>query len=118
MPVCLPRLPVARRPRGFHRRGRPRRDSGRHLPTGPSCRRTPRTRPPVRKLGSGAALGGATLSRTTLANADLTGAGLSEAGLSGADLLNADLSGAENLTKEQVDSARVDGTTRLPASLS
>ncbi|MFD6994118.1 hypothetical protein [Streptomyces sp. NPDC059943] len=40
------------------------------------------------------------------------------AALDGADLRNTDLSGAVNLTKDQVDSARVDGKTRLPASLS
>ncbi|WP_237285783.1 pentapeptide repeat-containing protein [Streptomyces niveus] len=60
----------------------------------------------------------ADLSDAVLGYADLSGADLSGADLSGADLRDTDLSGAVNLTKDQVDSARVDGKTRLPASLS
>ncbi|MEV4997535.1 pentapeptide repeat-containing protein [Streptomyces niveus] len=67
-------------------------------------------------------LSGAVFSHADLSGADLSGANLSLADLSGADLSHADLSGADlsdaKLTRKQVDSARVDGETRLPASLS
>ncbi|MET9479896.1 pentapeptide repeat-containing protein [Streptomyces sp. NPDC006638] len=90
----------------------------------------------------GADLGGADLSDASLIDADLSGAFLNEvnlsdavlsgadltdaqlhntnlkgANLSGADLRDTDLSSVVNLTKSQVDSARVNGKTRLPARL-
>ena len=58
------------------------------------------------------------LSNANLDLADLNGTDLNGTDLSGADLTGADLSGAVNLTKDQVDSARIDGKTRLPARLS
>ncbi|MFJ5223924.1 pentapeptide repeat-containing protein [Streptomyces sp. NPDC088400] len=56
--------------------------------------------------------------QAALGRSDLRDTDLSGANLSGADLSGADLSGAVNLTKNQVDSARIDGKTRLPARLS
>src|SRR5579875_3594698 len=60
----------------------------------------------------GACLIGADLSGADLDTADLTGADLR-----GADLTGADLSGALFLIQSQVDAARSDGATRLPAGL-
>lgn len=75
----------------------------------------------------GAALRGAKLRRANLRGALLLGADLREASLVGADLLGADLRGAALagadltdalfLTQSQVDSARGDAATRLPAAL-
>ncbi|WP_247748480.1 pentapeptide repeat-containing protein [Streptomyces sp. 4R-3d] len=72
---------------------------------------------------SGANLTSAFLIGADLINADLSGADLSIADLSGANLTGANLAGADlsiakKLTKRQVDSARVDGRTLLPDSLS
>ncbi|MFC9856320.1 MULTISPECIES: pentapeptide repeat-containing protein [unclassified Streptomyces] len=89
---------------------------------------------------SNAVLLGADLSDATLVDADLSDAHLSSkdpalidahlspldlpsadlrgAVLDGANLSGANLSGAENVTRKQVDSARTDGNTQLPASLS
>jgi uncharacterized protein YjbI with pentapeptide repeats len=71
---------------------------------------------------SAADLRGADLRGALLVGADLTGADLSVADLTGADLRAADLSGADLaeslfLTQAQVDAAKGDGDTRLPASL-
>ncbi|GHF65032.1 hypothetical protein GCM10010218_53110 [Streptomyces mashuensis] len=70
----------------------------------------------------GAALRGADLRGAYLIAADLTGADLRDADLLGADLRDADLSGADLtgslfLTQPQVNAARGDSATRLPASL-
>ncbi|MFE3252105.1 pentapeptide repeat-containing protein [Streptomyces sp. NPDC059209] len=67
---------------------------------------------------SDAVLSGADLSGADLKNVDLDGVALLDTNLSGANLAGADLRGARHLTKEQLNSARVDGKTRLPASLS
>lgn len=68
----------------------------------------------------GAKLRGADLRGALLIAADLTGADLSLADLIGADLRDADLSGADLtgalfLTQPQLNAARGDATTRLPA---
>ncbi len=73
-------------------------------------------------------LGGADLRRASLRGALLVGARLNAADLSGADLTGADLRGAGLaaarfdtaifLTQAQMDSAKGDGRTRLPAGLS
>ncbi|MFI0816576.1 pentapeptide repeat-containing protein [Streptomyces sp. NPDC021098] len=70
----------------------------------------------------GADLRGASLRGALLIAADLTGADLSEADLIGADLRDADLSGADLtgalfLTQAQLNAARGDAATRLPAAL-
>ncbi|WP_329100446.1 pentapeptide repeat-containing protein [Micromonospora sp. NBC_01699] len=70
----------------------------------------------------GADLRGANLRGTYLIGADLRGADLRLADLIGADLRGADLSGANLagsifLTQFQVNAARGDGNTRLPAAL-
>ncbi|MCI3222569.1 pentapeptide repeat-containing protein [Streptomyces sp. NP-1717] len=67
---------------------------------------------------SDAVLSGADLSGADLKDVDLDGVALLDTNLSGANLAGADLRGARHLTKEQLNSARVDGKTRLPASLS
>jgi len=71
---------------------------------------------------SGAHLRGATLRGAQLVAARLRGADLRSADLIGADLRDADLSGADLagalfLTRAQVDSARGDATTTLPAGM-
>ncbi|MEU0523084.1 pentapeptide repeat-containing protein [Streptomyces niveus] len=66
----------------------------------------------------GADLNGADLRSANLRDTDLRNTDLSGANLSGVDLRDTDLRRALNLTKDQVDSARVDGKTLLPASLS
>jgi uncharacterized protein YjbI with pentapeptide repeats len=71
---------------------------------------------------SGADLRGASLRGALLIGADLTGADLSLADLTGADCRGADLSGADLsgsifLTQSQLDAAKGDQHTRLPASL-
>ncbi|MFE3250231.1 pentapeptide repeat-containing protein [Streptomyces sp. NPDC059209] len=66
----------------------------------------------------GADLSHALLNRVDLSDANLSMANLTSTGLGGAKLSGADLSRSENLTREQVDSARVDRETQLPASLS
>lgn len=68
---------------------------------------------------NGARLGGASLRGKLLIAADLSGADLRYADFIGADLRDADLSGADLrgslfLTQAQIDSARGDGSTRLP----
>ncbi|MGI5488559.1 pentapeptide repeat-containing protein [Microtetraspora malaysiensis] len=70
----------------------------------------------------GADLRGANLRGAYLIAADLAGADLRTADLIGADLRDADLSGADLtgsifLTQAQVNAARGDGATRLPAAL-
>ncbi|MFJ3439211.1 pentapeptide repeat-containing protein [Streptomyces cyaneofuscatus] len=66
---------------------------------------------------SGADLSGANLSSANLSSANLSNANLSSANLFGADLSIADLSGADlggaDLTKQQVDSAVTNSSTRL-----
>ena len=71
---------------------------------------------------TGANLRGANLRGAYLIAADLKNADLRTADLIGADLRNADLSGADLtgsffLTQSQLNSARGDSTTRLPADL-
>ncbi|WP_237319325.1 pentapeptide repeat-containing protein [Streptomyces sp. JJ36] len=70
----------------------------------------------------GAALRGANLRGALLTGADLAGADLRTADLTGADLRDAalhgaDLTGALFLTQPQLDAARGDAATRLPAHL-
>ena len=65
----------------------------------------------------GANLRGALLIGARLQGADLRRADLIGADLRGADLSGADLTGALFLTQAQVSSARGDGTTRLPGTL-
>ena len=72
---------------------------------------------------AGANLAGASLRGARLIGADLRGAGLHSADLTGADLRDADLGGADLtgslfLVQAQLDTARGDAGTRLPASLS
>jgi uncharacterized protein YjbI with pentapeptide repeats len=72
---------------------------------------------------SGADLRGANLRGSYLIGADLRGADLRTADFIGADLRGADLSGADLtgsifLTQSQLDAAKGDADTRLPASLS
>ncbi|MFD3647995.1 pentapeptide repeat-containing protein [Streptomyces cyaneofuscatus] len=61
---------------------------------------------------SSANLSSANLSNARLSSANLNGANLNGANLNGADLSGADLSGAD-LTKQQVDSAVTNSSTRL-----
>ena len=65
----------------------------------------------------GASLRGARLLGADLRGADLTAADLTGADLRGADLRGTDLSGALFLTQPQLDAARGDARTRLPAHL-
>jgi uncharacterized protein YjbI with pentapeptide repeats len=65
----------------------------------------------------GASLRGARLVGADLTGADLTGADLTGADLRAADLCGADLAGAIFLTQSQLDAARGDARTGLPASL-
>ncbi len=65
-----------------------------------------------------ASLRGAKLIGTTLRGADLRGADLTGADLRSADLASARLDAAIFLTRAQIDSARGDASTTLPASLS
>ncbi|MEV5451195.1 pentapeptide repeat-containing protein [Streptomyces sp. NPDC052535] len=74
---------------------------------------------------TGANLNGADLSTvnkehhgTPLVGVILDGANLEGANLADADLTGADLSHVKNLTRKQLDSARTDAETRLPAGLS
>lgn len=62
-------------------------------------------------------LGGATLTRAQLDGATLTRAQLGAADLTNAGLFGADLTNAQGLVQGQVDAARGDGGTRLPAGL-
>lgn len=66
----------------------------------------------------GASLRGAYLVAANLAGADLRFADLLGTDLRGADLSGADLTGCIFLTQAQLDTARGDGQTKLPASLS
>ena len=71
---------------------------------------------------SGADLAGASLRAAYLIGTDLSGADLSGADFTGADLRGADLSGADLtgsifLTQSQLDAAKGDPGTKLPASL-
>ena len=66
----------------------------------------------------GADLRGASAVGVDLRGADLTGADVTGADLRGADLRGADLRGALFLIQSQLDAARGDGATRLPAALS
>ncbi len=71
---------------------------------------------------AGADLRGASLRGALLVGADLRGADLRGADVIGCDLRGADLSGADLrhalfLIQSQLDSARGDGATRLPAHL-
>jgi uncharacterized protein YjbI with pentapeptide repeats len=65
---------------------------------------------------AGASLGGADLGLTNAFGADFTSADLSGANLAGAVLSGADLSGAEHLTADQIATAFVDDSTRLPVA--
>jgi hypothetical protein len=65
----------------------------------------------------GANLRGSYLIGADLADADLRVADLTGADLRGADLRGADLTGALFVTQAQLESARGDGTTRLPEAL-
>lgn len=65
----------------------------------------------------GAYLRQANLFEVNLREADLGQAVLSMADLSGADLRGADLSAAVALTQEQIDGAKGDKDTKLPADL-
>jgi Pentapeptide repeats (8 copies) len=65
----------------------------------------------------GASLRGARLVGADLAGADLTGADLTGADLRASDLSGADLADAIFLTQSQLDAARGDAGTGLPASL-
>jgi len=65
----------------------------------------------------GASLRGARLVGADLTGADLTGADLTGADLRAADLSGADLTGTIFLTQSQLDAARGDAGTGLPASL-
>ena len=64
---------------------------------------------------AGANLRGAYLIGADLTGADLRGADLIGADLRGADLSRADLTGSVFLTQPQLEAARGDGATRLPA---
>jgi len=69
----------------------------------------------------GADLTGASLRGARLIGADLRGANLSRADVTGADLRDADLSGADLagsifLTQSQLDAAKGDAGTKIPAS--
>ena len=69
-----------------------------------------------------AKLSGALLSKANLRQAFLSGANFDSADLSGADLSGADLSGADlryasNPTQQQIDAAKGNSTTKLPANL-
>jgi hypothetical protein len=66
---------------------------------------------------TGLDLRGEDLSELILQGADLGGADLTGARLHGADLRGANLEGARGLTRAQLESATIDGTTRLPTSL-
>ena len=66
----------------------------------------------------GADLRGAAAVGADLRGVDLTGADVTGADLRGADLRGADLRGALFLIQSQLDAARGDGATRLPAALS
>ena len=65
-----------------------------------------------------ASLRGALLIGARLGGADLSAADLTGADLRGADLSGADLAASLFLMKSQIDAARGDDQTRLPASLS
>jgi hypothetical protein len=94
------------------------------------ARALPRGQRPARHRGAnrsgmrwrGARLRGADLRGALLLGADLRGADLRDADLLGADLRGADLSGADLtgalfVTRTQLDAARGDAATRLPAGL-
>jgi uncharacterized protein YjbI with pentapeptide repeats len=66
---------------------------------------------------AGASLRGAYLIGADLSGADLSGADFTGADLRGADLSGADLTGSIFLTQSQLDAAKGDPGTRLPASL-
>jgi uncharacterized protein YjbI with pentapeptide repeats len=66
---------------------------------------------------SNANLSNANLSGVDLTDANLSNANLSGADLSGGDLSGANLSGARGLTKEQLDNACGDASTKLPEGL-
>ena len=65
----------------------------------------------------GASLRGAVMLGADLRNADLRGADLIGADLRGADLSGADLTDAIYLTQSQLDAAKGDAGTRVPAAL-
>lgn len=67
---------------------------------------------PIRRSIPRADLGGAGLGGADLTEAWLGAANMTQAGIEGADLSN-----ARGLTQEQVNSARGDRRTRLPAEL-
>lgn len=62
-----------------------------------------------------AALGGANFAGANLEAANLRGANLNQANLQEADLRGADLTGARCFSRTQLDSAVIDGDTKLPA---
>jgi uncharacterized protein YjbI with pentapeptide repeats len=92
----------------------------------PSTRAARRAQPGADLMGAdlaGQDLRGADLRGARLIAADLHGADLREADLIGADVRNTDLSGADlstalYVTQMQVNAARGDASTRLPARLS
>ncbi|MFD6994119.1 pentapeptide repeat-containing protein [Streptomyces sp. NPDC059943] len=67
---------------------------------------------------TGAYLAEADLVNTDLSEVDLANADLGSANLTEANLKGADLTGATILTREQVESAYIDGKTKLPAGFS
>jgi uncharacterized protein YjbI with pentapeptide repeats len=107
-----------------------RRDAGALLLRASELVRDTRRRPAINHGGAdliGADLGRADLGRANLRGAYLIGANLRGADLRGADLMGADLRGADvagadlggsiYLTRSQLDTARGDARTRLPARL-
>ena len=63
---------------------------------------------------SGADLTGADISGTDVSHASFVGANFEASNLRGTIFRGADLTGAKNLTVEQLQSAVIDETTRLP----
>ena len=99
-----------------------RRPAAHRQPAAPGRRARPPRRGPRGRVLRGADLRSADLRGALLVGADLTRADLRLADLLGADLRGADLSGARLgtalfLTQPQVDGARGDATTWLPATL-
>jgi len=66
-------------------------------------------------IGHGSLLMDADLSKADLSNSSLQGAKLKGADLTGTNLKGTDLRGAENITCQQLRTAHIDQTTKLPA---
>lgn len=66
-------------------------------------------------MGHGSVLMDANFAGADLSRTNMQGAKLKAANLAGANLIGADLRGAENLTCDQLRSATIDTTTKLPA---